>query len=62
MSELAMRILDYRAKYNLSMEKMAEVCGVTMQTIFNIEKGLTNATSLTTRKIENGLRILDNEN
>ena len=37
LKELSEQILKYRAKHNLSAEKFAELCNLTMPTIYNIE-------------------------
>ena len=45
-------ILMYRAKHNLTMRAFAEKCGVTMQTIYNIETVKQNPSRFTRAKIE----------
>lgn len=54
--DLKDRILDYRAKYDLSQAKMAERCGITMMTLSGIERGIQKPSRLTVAKIE---RVLD---
>ena len=45
-------IVLYRAKNRLSMEKFAEKCGVTAQTIYNIESVGQRPSRVTRAKIE----------
>ena len=45
-------ILVYRAKNRLSMREFAEKCGVTMQTIYNIESVGQNPSRITATKIK----------
>lgn len=49
---LGQRLLDYRAKNDLSMAELAEKCKISKQTIFLIEKYDANVTPLTRSKIE----------
>lgn len=51
MTDLARRIIQYRATHNLSMRKLADKCGVSVQTIHNIERGLQTPSRLTIEKI-----------
>lgn len=44
-------MLDYRAKHNISQQKLAELCKVTAQTICNVEKGTQSPSRLTKQKI-----------
>ena len=53
------KMLDYRAKHNISQVRFAELCKVTVQTICNIEKGTQKPSMLTKQKI---LNVIDNEN
>ncbi len=50
--ELRERILQFRAKNDLSQQEFAYMCKVSRQTIFMIEKYNINITSLTRSKIE----------
>lgn len=51
--DLAARMIEYRAKGNLSQREMAAKCSVTVQTIGNIENGRREGvTKLTLAKIE----------
>lgn len=56
MSELAKRIIRYRAIHNMSQGEMARKCFVTKQTIWAIENGRQNPTKLTEAKIEEVLK------
>ena len=55
---IAEKILAYRAEKNLSMRKFAELCSVSMQTIYNIEKRNTNPSRFTLAKIK---KVLENK-
>ncbi len=48
---LSEAIVEYRARNNLSMKKFAEKCGISLQTVNYIEKGLQKPNRLTTQKI-----------
>ena len=50
--KLPERMLDYRAKNNMSQRELAEKVKVTIQTINSIERGLQEPSRLTRRKIE----------
>ena len=50
---LSSRILDYRAKNNLSAGEFAELCNLTMPTIYNIENCKRSPSKITLRKILN---------
>lgn len=49
---LAQRMIDYRAKENISQTELARRCKVTLQTINSIETGQQNPSKLTQAKIE----------
>lgn len=53
------KMLDYRAKHNLSQVKFAELCNVTQQTVCNIENGVQAPSKLTKKKI---LNVIEKEN
>lgn len=55
---LGFEILKYRAKNNLSQKEMAKRCGVTTQTIFNIEHDIQTPSKLTEMKIR---MVIDEE-
>lgn len=48
---LSSKILDYRAKNNLSAGEFAELCNLTMPTIYNIENCKQAPSKMTLRKI-----------
>lgn len=50
---LSSKILDYRAKNNLSAGEFAELCNLTMPTIYNIENCKRPPSKITLRKILN---------
>ena len=50
--KLPERMLDYRAKNNMSQRELAEKVKVTIQTINSIERGLQEPSRLTRKKIE----------
>lgn len=50
-TELANKIILYRARHNLSQVEMAKRCNVTAQTISNIETGTQNPSKITVLKI-----------
>lgn len=52
---LANRILDYRARHNISAKTFAKMCKVSMQTIYSIENNLQQPSKITRLKIENVL-------
>lgn len=57
------RILNYRAKHNVSQEDFANLCQVNVMTINSIETGKRqNPTQLTKAKIEMILRKDEEEN
>lgn len=50
--ELSERMIDFRAKHDLSVEKAAKGCGISGQAWRYIEKGLQKPTRLTMRKLD----------
>ncbi len=56
--DLISKMLNYRAKNNLSQLKLAELCKVTTQTICNVENGTQEPSKMTRQKI---LNIIDKE-
>lgn len=46
------RMIQYRAKHNLSQGALAKAVGVTLQTIYSIENGLQSPSKLTAAKLE----------
>lgn len=55
MKTLAERILEYRAKHNISAKKFAEKCKLSLQTVYSIENGVQTPSKITRLKIENVL-------
>ena len=55
MDELSNRMLDFRAKHGMSIEKAAKGCGISAQTWRYIERGLQSPTRLTRKMLENYL-------
>jgi DNA-binding XRE family transcriptional regulator len=51
-------IVDYRVRNNLTMRQMAELCGITYNTLFNIENGKYKTQRTTIRKI---LNVIESE-
>ena len=58
LKQLSEKILDYRAKHNLSAEKFADRCKLTIVTIYNIENGKQAPSKMTLRKI---LNVIESE-
>ena len=56
--ELKDKIVAYRTRNNYSMREFADLCGVTLQTIWNIENETHKPLKTTTYKI---MQVLDNE-
>lgn len=50
--DIANKMLEYRAKHNLSQSKFAELCGITTQTVNSIENGIQTPSKLTETKIK----------
>lgn len=53
LKQLSEKMLDYRAKNNLSAEKFADRCNLTLVTIYNIENCKQVPSKMTLRKILN---------
>ena len=56
MKTLAERILEYRAKHDMSAKEFAEKCKLSLQTVYSIENGLQVPSKITRLKIENVLK------
>lgn len=53
-----MRILELCAKKNITLNKLATICGITQSTLNNIVSGRNNSTTVSTvKKICDGLEI-----
>ena len=46
------RMIFYRARENISQKELARRCGVTPQTITNVERGIQTPSRLTEAKID----------
>ena len=44
-------MFEYRAKNRLSQEKLAHLCGLSLQTVNSVENGLQTPSKMTERKI-----------
>lgn len=53
LKELSTKMFNYRAKNNLSAKKFAELCKLTMPTVYNIENRRRAPSKMTLRKILN---------
>lgn len=53
LNDLSERILEYRVSHNLSADKFARLCNLTMPTIYNIENCKQVPSKMTLRKILN---------
>lgn len=49
--ELKDKVKEYRIKHGLTLQEMADKCGVALQTIFNIENGRGNPIPKTIAKV-----------
>ena len=56
MKTLAERILEYRAKHNISAREFAKMCKLSLQTIYSIENGVQTPSKITRLKIEKVLK------
>lgn len=59
MSELSKQVINFRAKHGLSMVKFAELCGISCQTVYNIENKLATPSKITLAKIELAMEELE---
>ena len=56
MKTLAERILEYRAKHDISAKEFATMCKLSLQTIYSIENNTQHPSKLTRMKIEKVLK------
>lgn len=61
MDELKEKIIFFRAKHRLTQKEFAKICGVTPQTISNIENGYQDAMRVTQLKIEIAMETYNDE-
>jgi transcriptional regulator with XRE-family HTH domain len=59
---LAERIVDYRARHDLSQGEFAKLCRLSFMTIWGIENGKSTPTKLTLAKIEQILNKEESQN
>lgn len=52
MKTLQERMVEYRAKENISQTELAKRCNLTVQTINSVENGIQDPSKLTQTKIE----------
>lgn len=57
--DFGQRLIVFRAKHNLTQQKMAQMCKVSLQTIYLLENGLQKPSKLTRQKI---LSVIEKEN
>ena len=55
------RIKEYRAKYNLTQEKLAEIVGVRRETIIFLEQGKYNPSLKLAHNVANALKTTVDE-
>lgn len=53
---LGKRMLEYRARHDISAKEFAMKCKLSLQTIYSIENGLQTPSKITRLKIENVLK------
>jgi len=51
--ELSRKIIEYRAKHNLSQVDFAKLCNISTQTACNVENGTQKPSKITLQKILN---------
>lgn len=51
----AEKILEYRARHNISAREFAKMCKLSLQTIYSIENGIQTPSKITRLKIEHVL-------
>ena len=52
LKELASKLIDFRARNNLTQKEVAKMCGMSTKTILMVENGKYTAKPVTVRKIE----------
>lgn len=62
LNDLSERILEYRVSHNLSAYKFAQLCNLTMPTIYNIENCKQTPSKMTLRKILNVIEKEEQKN
>ena len=56
--ELVNKIVGFRVRHNMTMKDFAELSGITLQTLWNIENGYHKPTRTTEYKI---MQVIENE-
>lgn len=51
----AEKILEYRARHNISAREFAKMCKLSLQTVYSIENGIQTPSKITRLKIEHVL-------
>ena len=51
----AEKILEYRARHNISAREIAKMCKLSLQTVYSIENGIQTPSKITRLKIEHVL-------
>lgn len=51
LKELSEAMITYRAKHRLSQGKLAELCGISTQTVYSVENMLQTPSAVTKEKI-----------
>lgn len=62
MQDLQKQVKEYRIKHGLTLQEMADKCGVALQTIFNIENGRGKPTCKTIAKVNKVVGERNEEN
>ena len=55
-ADLALMVVDFRARKNLTQQELADAIGITKMTISRVEQGVKNITWRTERKIINHIK------
>lgn len=61
LQDLGGRIFEYRAVHNLSANKFAKLCNITMPTVYNIENCKQAPSKMTLKKILNVIEKEDKQ-
>ena len=56
------KVLEFRAKHNMSMEQFAKLSNLTSQTVWGIETGIQTPSRLTKAKIDLAIKSYEEEN
>jgi transcriptional regulator with XRE-family HTH domain len=61
LKELSTKMFNYRVEHNLSAKKFAELCKLTMPTVYNIENRKQSPSKMTVRKILNVIEVKEKD-